>query len=232
MTKHWGILATFALAACSGHSIPSAGPVSAELHAAPAFAPVRTTKIDPIAASMEFVGTQGRALGLDGHAAFTALRSDVGQDGLSHVRLQQTYDGVPVWGSDVVVHHDGESVVGVDGTLLGGMTEPRPRALARRHHGDDGGQERLYEVGEEPVGRGHAPRVDRAPRHADGERQRPPRRGTSSSPPTARPGRPASGTTSSTRTTARSSTTSTTCRRRSSRPAGPAATRASSAPGT
>src|ERR1700759_4599166 len=104
------ILGTFLLTACSGHTIPVTGPASAELPAAPSFAPVRATKLNPIDASIEFVNTQGRALGLDGHAAFGVLRSDVGGDGLSHVRLQQMYDGVPVWGSDIVVHFDGQSV--------------------------------------------------------------------------------------------------------------------------
>ena len=42
-------------------------------------------------------------------------------DGNNHVRLQQSYDGVKVWGSDIVVHSDGESVTGVDGTLLGAL---------------------------------------------------------------------------------------------------------------
>ena len=122
MTKHWGILATFALAACSGHSIPSAGPASAELHVAPAFAPVRTTKIDPIAASTEFVAHAGprararRARGL--HRAPQRVTAD----GLSTSACSRLYDGVKVWGSDIVVHHDGENITGVDGTLLGALT--------------------------------------------------------------------------------------------------------------
>jgi pseudolysin/vibriolysin len=37
------------------------------------------------------------------------------------VRLQQSYDGIKVWGSDIVVHSDGENVTGVDGTLLGAL---------------------------------------------------------------------------------------------------------------
>ncbi len=110
-----------ALAACSGHAVPVAGPATAELHAAPSFAPVRTTQLNATDASVEFVNAQGGALGLDGHAAFAVLRSEIGADGLSHVRLQQTYDGVRVFGSDIVVHSDGQNVVGVDGTLLGAL---------------------------------------------------------------------------------------------------------------
>ena len=121
MKKRWSLLTMVALAACSGHSVPNAGPATAELHVAPSFAPARMTKLNPIDASIEFVTSQGRALGLDGHAAFNPLGAEVGNDGLDHVRLQQTYDGVPVFGSDIIVHYDGQNVVGVDGTLLGSL---------------------------------------------------------------------------------------------------------------
>ena len=90
-----------------------------QLHVAPTFAPSRAAKVDAIAASVAFVQAQHQLLGVDGHAAFNVLRADVSADGNDHVRLQQVYDGVKVWGSDIVVHSDGENVIGVDGTLLG-----------------------------------------------------------------------------------------------------------------
>ena len=52
-------------------------------------------------------------LGVDGHAAFDVLHEEITADGNDHVRLQQVYDGVKVWGSDIVVHSDGENVTGV-----------------------------------------------------------------------------------------------------------------------
>ncbi|HEX6839041.1 MAG TPA: M4 family metallopeptidase [Polyangia bacterium] len=122
--KSWGILGAFALVACSGHTItttPSA-PARAELHVAPAFAPIGATKDDPIDASIAFVQAQHGILGLDAKAAFSVIRREITADGLNHVRLQQTYDGVPVWGSDIVVHSNGDSVTGVDGTLLGSLS--------------------------------------------------------------------------------------------------------------
>ena len=50
MRKSWCIIG-LAMAACNGHSIGGSVPATgrAELHVAPAFAPIRATKIDPIA---------------------------------------------------------------------------------------------------------------------------------------------------------------------------------------
>ncbi len=42
-------------------------------------------------------------------------------DGLSHVRLQQTYAGVPVDSSEVVVHADDTTFIGLNGTLTGNL---------------------------------------------------------------------------------------------------------------
>jgi len=123
MKKSWTVPLTIALAACSGGSIntPSA-PARAELHVAPSFVAVAATKADPIDASLAFVRQQGVALGLDGHAGFTALRHEITADGFDHVRLQETYDGIKVWGSDIVVHNDGTNITAVDGRLLGSVT--------------------------------------------------------------------------------------------------------------
>jgi pseudolysin/vibriolysin len=124
MKKSWSILAVVALFGCSGHVVtPTTGGVGrAELHVAPAFAAVRTTKIDPVEASLAFVQAQRTVLGVDPHAAFSVLRNAITADGNNHVRLQQTYDGVKVWGSDIVVHSDSENVTGVDGHVLGTLS--------------------------------------------------------------------------------------------------------------
>ena len=122
MRKSWCIIG-LAMAACNGHSIGGSVPATgrAELHVAPAFAPIRATKIDPIATAQAFVNAERAVLGVDGHAAFNVLHEEITADGNDHVRLQQVYDGVKVWGSDIVVHSDGENVTGVDGTLLGAL---------------------------------------------------------------------------------------------------------------
>jgi pseudolysin/vibriolysin len=122
MRTSWCIIGALGLAACSSHSPGSVATTGrAELHTAPAFAPARTTRLDPIETSVDFVRAQHAALGLDAHGAFGVLRQEITADGFDHVRLQQTYDGVKVWGSDVVVHSDGENVTGLDGTLLGSL---------------------------------------------------------------------------------------------------------------
>ena len=120
----WALTLAFALAACSGHTITTApsAPARAELHQVPAFAPMRTTAIDAVAAANQFVQAQHAILGVDGHSAFTTLRQEITADGNDHVRLQQMYDGVKVWGSDIVVHSDGTNITGVDGHLLGSLS--------------------------------------------------------------------------------------------------------------
>ncbi len=122
--KSWGILGAFALAACSGHAIDTnpRAPARAELHVAPRFAPVAATSVEAIAASTAFLRSNASMLGLNAHAAFNPIGSEITADGLEHVRLQQSYDGVNVWGSDVVVHYDGNNVTGVDGHLLGSLS--------------------------------------------------------------------------------------------------------------
>jgi vibriolysin len=40
-----------------------------------------------------------------------------GKDGRDHVRLDQVYDGIKVWGADVVVHADQKALRGVDGVV-------------------------------------------------------------------------------------------------------------------
>jgi vibriolysin len=123
MRTSWCIIGVFTMAACSGHSVPGSVATTgrAELHEAPAFAPARTTTVNPIETSVAFVGAQHAALGLDAHAAFGVLHQEIAADAADHVRLQELYDGVKVWGSDIVVHSDGENVTAVDGTLLGSL---------------------------------------------------------------------------------------------------------------
>ena len=132
------------MAACSGHSNP---PDAARERRAATWRRrsrrSRTTKVDAIAASIEFVRAQRARSASTRTPRSACCASDVSADGIDHVRLQQTYDGVKVWGSDIVVHSDGENVTGVDGTLLGALDGLDLAPVARRHDGDDHRQERL-----------------------------------------------------------------------------------------
>src|SRR4051812_35545889 len=116
MSKTWRLVPLFALTACSGHAFTTAvATAPAELHVAPTFAPIGATHVDPIDTSVALVGAQQKLLGIDPRAAFTVMRNEISADGNDHVRMQQVYDNVKVWGSDVVVHSDGQNVTGVDG---------------------------------------------------------------------------------------------------------------------
>src|SRR5262249_48129816 len=59
------------------------------------------------------------ALGLSsGHDDFKVLKSDLGIDGINHVRLQHVHEGIRVWGSDVVVHSNAKSFTGLAGNVV------------------------------------------------------------------------------------------------------------------
>ena len=59
----------------------------------------------------------------DEAAGFTLISSTEvdPQDDLSHVRLQQTIDGIVVWGADSVVHLDAEAILGATGSVAAGI---------------------------------------------------------------------------------------------------------------
>jgi Zn-dependent metalloprotease/subtilisin-like proprotein convertase family protein len=59
---------------------------------------------------------------------FAVLASRRGRDGLDHVRLQQTYRGIPVFSADVVVHADNARFLGMGGRLGFGLAEVDTRA--------------------------------------------------------------------------------------------------------
>lgn len=52
---------------------------------------------------------------------WTVRAAGMGADGVNHVRLDQTHDGVKVWGADVVLHASMTTIKGVNGTILTGV---------------------------------------------------------------------------------------------------------------
>lgn len=59
------------------------------------------------------------ALGLQPDNGVTELRRSLGPDGTEHVRYQQTFKGVPVWGKQIVVHRDsGGNIRSINGQLV------------------------------------------------------------------------------------------------------------------
>ncbi|MGH8325070.1 MAG: hypothetical protein ACRETD_14965, partial [Steroidobacteraceae bacterium] len=82
----------------------------------------RQPGVDVVADSLAFSRAQIGTLGLSkAHDDFQMIKMDHGIDGLNHVRLQQTRDGVRIWGSDVVVHSSDSSFTGIAGNVLAGL---------------------------------------------------------------------------------------------------------------
>ena len=50
--------------------------------------------------------------------------------GQSHVRMSQTYRGIPVLGGELIVHVDGDGLLGVNGRFVAGLDIPAFAALA------------------------------------------------------------------------------------------------------
>jgi bacillolysin len=75
-----------------------------------------------------FLGLHGAAFGLGSESRAVVRRTEPRDAvGLDHVRLQQTYRGVPVTGGEILVHLRGQEVVAVNGKALPGIsvqTEP------------------------------------------------------------------------------------------------------------
>ena len=72
-------------------------------------------------ASLHYAIERKPLLGLGDRDDLDIRNMEKGVDGLTHVRLQQTHDGVRVWGSDVVVHASDTTFKSVAGNLTVGL---------------------------------------------------------------------------------------------------------------
>src|SRR6185503_12672558 len=111
-------LTMFAAACASGEATQTDGDNT------PRVGPVRIIeKADaPVSGTLEqdavsYVRTYDSNLRLSDKDDFALVSSRLGADKRMHVRLQQTYDGVPIWGSDIVVHAAEGKFRGLNGTL-------------------------------------------------------------------------------------------------------------------
>ena len=111
-------LTLFAGACASGDA--TQGPVDDT----PAVGPVRIIeKADaPVGSELEsdavsYVRSYDANLRLTDEDGFTLKSSRLGADKRMHVRLQQTYKDIPIWGSDLVVHAAEGKFRGLNGTL-------------------------------------------------------------------------------------------------------------------
>ena len=102
-------LSLFGAACSSGDSSTPQGPVDDT----PAVEAVRIIEKADVQvageverAAIDYVRTYDSNLRLTEKDGFTLKSTKLGADKFSHVRLQQTYQDIPVWGADVVVHAD------------------------------------------------------------------------------------------------------------------------------
>ena len=72
---------------------------------------------DMSSAAQQYVRTFDGELGLTDLDDFEIRTISQGRDNRTHVRLKQLHEGLRVWGSDVVVHADGDRFLGLNGTL-------------------------------------------------------------------------------------------------------------------
>jgi Zn-dependent metalloprotease/subtilisin-like proprotein convertase family protein len=94
-----------------GDNTPRVGPVRI---VEKADAPVEN---DVESAAVQYVRSYDSNLRLTDKDDFTLISNRLGNDKRTHVRLQQTYQGIPVWGSDIVVHAAEGKFRGLNGVL-------------------------------------------------------------------------------------------------------------------
>src|SRR5688500_4415513 len=81
--------------------------------------PVRT---DLTRTAIEFIRSSSSTTHLD-REDWSIRNLQKGLDGLEHIRLDQTYDNLKVWGADVVVHVAGDMVSRVNGSMARSLGE-------------------------------------------------------------------------------------------------------------
>jgi len=90
----------------------------------PSGSTARTLATSPLSAARNFLAVHRAAFGMtDPAREWTLVRADVDRLGMTHVRLQQTYRGVPVLGAQLLVHFDpsGRWVTAINGDYLPGL---------------------------------------------------------------------------------------------------------------
>ena len=126
------LVALVAAAAACETQLPSQPSVPAgETPAAPERAEFRLVRLEdkeatPVAgaielAAVEYVGARRGLLGLSAEDEVVVVSQKTDERGFSHVRLAQEYLGIPVFGSDVVVHASGGTFKSLSGALTAGL---------------------------------------------------------------------------------------------------------------
>ena len=82
----------------------------------------RAQRGDVVASAIEYLSSAAEMAGAKKPTFTVISTTEVDpQDGLAHVRLQQTINGLTVWGADSVVHLDADNVLGATGSVASGL---------------------------------------------------------------------------------------------------------------
>lgn len=87
----------------------------------------RKAKDDPIAEARDVLKRHGDAFRRNQDDDFVYRRHEMAEQGMTHVRLTQTYKGIPVVGGELIVHLSQEKVTGINGRFVPDLalsTEP------------------------------------------------------------------------------------------------------------
>lgn len=86
-------------------------------------------RVDPLVAAADALEEHRDAIGRGPHDGFAYRLVEKDALGQSHVRMSQTYRGVRVLGGELVVHLDGDGLLGMNGRFVTGLDLPAVAAL-------------------------------------------------------------------------------------------------------
>ena len=87
-------------------------------------------QVDPLVAAADALEDHRDAFGRGPQDGFAFRLEEKDALGQSHVRMSQTYRGVRVLGGELIVHVDGDGLLGINGRFVSGLDLPALRALA------------------------------------------------------------------------------------------------------
>ena len=88
------------------------------------------THVDPLVAAVDALEVHRDAIGRGPQDGFAYRLEEKDALGQSHVRMSQTYRGIRVLGGEVIVHVDGDGLMGMNGRFVSGLDLPALPALS------------------------------------------------------------------------------------------------------
>ncbi len=88
------------------------------------------SRVDPLVAAATALEEHRSTIGRGPQDGFAFRLEEKDGLGQSHVRMTQTYRGIPVLGGELIVHVDGDGLLGINGRFVSGLDLPSFAALA------------------------------------------------------------------------------------------------------